>query len=41
VPVKIVQAYLKGTTLYEVFFPFIVAGPYDEPLIIHFSVRPI
>jgi hypothetical protein len=41
VPLKIVQAYLKGTKPYGVFFPFIVAGPYDEPSIIHFSVRPI
>ena len=39
--VKIVQAYLKGTKPFGVFFPFIVAGPYDEPSLIHFSVRPV
>jgi len=41
IPLKIVQAYLKGTKPVGVFMPFIVAGPYDEPSIIHFSVRPI
>jgi hypothetical protein len=39
--VKIVQAYLKGTKPVGVFFPFFVAGPYDPPSVIHFSVRPI
>jgi hypothetical protein len=39
--VKIVQAYLKGTKPVGVFFPFFVAGPYDPPSLIHFSVRPI
>jgi hypothetical protein len=41
IPLKIVQAYLKGTKPYGVFFQFIVGGPYDEPSIIHFYVRPI
>lgn len=39
--VKIVQGYLKGTKPVGVFFSFFVAGPYDPPSVIHFSVRPI
>ena len=39
--VKIVKAYLRGTKPVGVFFPFFVAGPYDPPSVIHFSVTPV
>jgi hypothetical protein len=41
VSLKIVQVYLKGTKPCGVFFPLFVTGPYDEPSIIHLSVRPV
>jgi hypothetical protein len=39
--IKILKVYLKGTEPYGVFIPFFVAGPYDPPVQIHFSVRQV
>ncbi len=38
---KIVKGYLEGTECVAPFMPLIVAGPYDESVMVHFGVRPI
>jgi hypothetical protein len=39
--VEIVEAWLPGTACVSSFLPIVVAGPYDDPSMIHFGVRPI
>lgn len=41
VALEIVNGYLEGTASEAPFIPFIVAGPYDPPQMIHVGVRPI
>ena len=38
---QIIKAYLEGTEPAFPFLPIVVAGPYDEPQVIHLGVRPI
>ena len=38
---QIVNAHLQRTTCTAPFFPVVVAGPYDPPVMMHFGVRPI
>jgi hypothetical protein len=38
---QIVKAFLEGTKPAFAFLPIVVAGPYDEPQMIHLGVRPI